>query len=37
MRIPLTTVDFLERAAAVYPDRAGLIDEPTQPAASLGQ
>lgn len=37
MRIPLTTADFLDRAAAVYPDRVGLIDEPDQPAASLGQ
>ncbi len=35
MRVPLTTADFLRRAADVYPDRIGLIDEPVQPAASL--
>ncbi|CAN5259397.1 AMP-binding protein [soil metagenome] len=37
MRVPLTSTDFLHRAAAVYPDRAGFIDEPDQPAASLGE
>lgn len=36
MRVPLTTSDFLDRAAAVYPERIGCVDEPNQPAASLG-
>lgn len=36
MRIPLTTCDFLRRAALVYGDRTGIIDEPSQPAGSLG-
>jgi acyl-CoA synthetase (AMP-forming)/AMP-acid ligase II len=36
MRIPLTTADFLDRAEAVYPDRLGVVDEPDQPATSLG-
>jgi len=33
---PLTVADFLDRAETVYPDRVGLVDEPDQPAASLG-
>ena len=36
MLIPLTTADFIERAELVYGDRAGLLDEPDQPAGSLG-
>lgn len=36
MFTPLTICDFLDRAALVYPDRAGIIDEPDQPAPSLG-
>jgi len=36
MRVPLTTADFLDRASTVYPDRLGVVDEPDQPAASLG-
>ena len=36
MRVPLTTRDFLDRAELVYGDRVGIIDEPSQPAASLG-
>src|SRR5688572_14393594 len=36
MRVPLTTLDFLGRAEQVYADRIGIIDEPTQPAPSLG-
>jgi fatty-acyl-CoA synthase len=36
MRVPLTIADHLERAALVYPDRAGVVDEPDQPAASWG-
>src|SRR5206468_7221122 len=34
---PLTTNDFLARAAAVYGDRVGIIDEPRQPAPPLGE
>jgi fatty-acyl-CoA synthase len=37
MRVPLTVNDFLERAALVYGDRIGLVDEPDQPAPSLGE
>jgi acyl-CoA synthetase (AMP-forming)/AMP-acid ligase II len=34
---PLTVGDFLDRAVHVYPDRVGLVDEPEQPAPSLGE
>jgi fatty-acyl-CoA synthase len=37
MRVPLTIADHLERAALVYPDRVGVVDEPDQPAAPWGQ
>jgi fatty-acyl-CoA synthase len=37
MRVPLTTRDFLDRAELVYGDRIGIIDEPTQPAPTLGE
>ena len=37
MRVPLTTRDFLERAELVYGDRVGIVDEPDQPAPSLGE
>ena len=33
---PLTVRDFLDRAETVYPDRVGIVDEPYQPAPSLG-
>src|SRR3954471_20180250 len=36
MRVPLTTRDFLDRAELVYGDRVGIVDEPVQPAPSLG-
>ncbi len=36
MQVPLTIRDFLDRAALVYPDRAGFVDEPDQPADSWG-
>src|SRR5215204_1209072 len=36
MRVPLTTRDFLDRAELVYGDRVGIVDEPDQPAPSLG-
>ncbi len=37
MRVPLTTRDFLDRAELVYADRTGIVDEPAQPAPSLGE
>jgi acyl-CoA synthetase (AMP-forming)/AMP-acid ligase II len=37
MFYPLTVRDFLDRAETVYPDRAGIVDEPDQPAVSLGE
>ena len=37
MYYPLTVRDFLDRAAHVYPDRIGIVDEPHQPAPSLGE
>jgi acyl-CoA synthetase (AMP-forming)/AMP-acid ligase II len=37
MRVPLTIADHLARAELVYPDRIGVIDEPTQPAAPWGE
>jgi fatty-acyl-CoA synthase len=36
MRVPLTTRDFLDRAELVYGNRVGIVDEPAQPAPSLG-
>ncbi len=36
MLVPLTTQDFLARGATVYPDRIAVVDEPDQPAGSLG-
>ncbi len=36
MRVPLLVNDFLDRAELVYGDRIGVIDEPDQPAVSLG-
>ncbi|MCW2785190.1 MAG: AMP-dependent synthetase, partial [Marmoricola sp.] len=36
MLVPFSAADFLDRALAVYRERIGVIDEPDQPAASLG-
>ena len=36
MQVPLTIRDFLDRAATVYPERIGFVDEPDQPAPSWG-
>jgi acyl-CoA synthetase (AMP-forming)/AMP-acid ligase II len=36
VRTPLTVADHLARAEHVYPDRIAVVDEPDQPAASLG-
>ncbi|MFN7150257.1 MAG: AMP-binding protein, partial [Microthrixaceae bacterium] len=35
MQVPLTIRDHLERAALVYGDRVGIVDEPDQPAPPL--
>jgi acyl-CoA synthetase (AMP-forming)/AMP-acid ligase II len=37
MKVPLTIGDYLDRAAAVYGTRVAVVDEPDQPAASLGE
>ena len=37
MLVPFTVTDFLNRAATVYPDRVGAVDEPAQPADSQGE
>ena len=37
MYYPLTVRDFLDRAEQVYPERIGVVDEPDQPAPSLGE
>lgn len=36
MLVPFSVDDFLRRGAMVYADRIGVVDEPDQPAASLG-
>ncbi|MTD57326.1 AMP-binding protein [Amycolatopsis pithecellobii] len=36
MEFPLTVKDFLDRAVTVYPERVAVVDEPDQPAPSLG-
>src|SRR5437588_674581 len=36
MRVPLTIGDFLHRAALVYPERIGIVDEPDTPGGSWG-
>jgi acyl-CoA synthetase (AMP-forming)/AMP-acid ligase II len=35
--VPFSAADFLDRALAVYGDRTGIVDEPDQPAESLGE
>ena len=37
MIVPFSATDFLDRALAVYRDRIGVVDEPDQPATSLGE
>ncbi|WP_375503947.1 AMP-binding protein [uncultured Jatrophihabitans sp.] len=37
MFYPLTVRDFLDRGVHVYPDRIAVVDEPDQPAPSLGE
>ncbi len=36
MLVPFSVSDFINRAAQVYGDRIGVVDEPDQPADSLG-
>ena len=36
MIVPFSISDFLDRARTVYGERTGVIDEPDQPAPSLG-
>ncbi len=37
MKVPLTIRDHIERAVLVYGDRVAAVDEPDQPAGSLGR
>jgi fatty-acyl-CoA synthase len=37
VRVALTVADFIERAELVYGNRIGIVDEPDQPATSLGE
>ena len=37
MIVPFSATDFLDRALAVYHQRIGVVDEPDQPAPSLGE
>ncbi len=37
MFVPLTVLDFIDRAEQVYGARIGVVDEPDQPAATLGE
>lgn len=37
MFVPFSVNDFIDRAALVYGQRIGMIDEPDQPAPSLGE
>ena len=36
MLVPFSVNDFIDRAATVYGDRVGVVDEPDQPASPLG-
>ena len=37
MLVPMSVLDFLDRAEAAYGDRIGVVDEPDQPVASWGE
>jgi len=37
MLVPFSVSEFIDRAAQVYGDRVGVVDEPDQPAPSLGE
>ena len=36
MLVPFSVADFIDRAVQVYGERVGVVDEPDQPAPSLG-
>ena len=36
MLVPFSVADFIDRAVQVYGERIGVVDEPDQPAPSLG-
>ncbi len=36
MHVPLTTLDFLERAETVFADRTAVVDDPAPPGGGLG-
>ena len=36
MFVPFSVSDFIDRAVEVYGERIGVVDEPDQPAPSLG-
>jgi fatty-acyl-CoA synthase len=37
MNVPLTLIDFIERAELVYGDRVAVVDEPSPPGGGLGR
>jgi hypothetical protein len=37
MIVPLTLIDFLERAEHVHGDREAILDEPSPPGGGLGR
>ena len=37
MIVPFSVADFIDRAVQVYGERVGVVDEPDQPAPSLGE
>src|SRR3954466_10651335 len=37
MIVPFSVSDFIDRAVQVYGERVGVVDEPDQPATSLGE
>jgi hypothetical protein len=37
MIVPFSISDFIDRAVSVYGERTGVVDEPDQPAPSLGE
>ncbi len=37
MFVPFSVTDFIDRAVQVYGERVGVVDEPDQPAPSLGE
>ncbi len=37
MLVPFSVADFIDRAEQVYAERTGVVDEPDQPAPSLGE